>query len=102
MLLLAQCAQGVEDFHISLFVDPVVAVHYFEILSGGVGQSGVDRPAVPGVGLVDGPDHIRISGGVGVSDLAGVIFCGTVVYNQNLHLIPACQQRIDASSHIIG
>ena len=102
MLLFPQRPQGIKNFQISFFVYPVVAVHHFKIQSRGMGQPRIDRAAVSGVGLVDGPDDVRVSGGVGIRNFAGIILRGAVVHNQNFHFIPADEQRVDTAGHIIG
>ena len=50
--------------------------------------------------LMDGPTDARIIFLVFIGNLRGPILGGTVVHDQDLHLIAAGQQGVDAVSHI--
>ena len=64
-------------------VDPVVAVHHFEIGTGGVFEPLVDAFAVAAVFLMDHADGVGILSGVCVCNLPGAVG-GAVVDNDDL------------------
>ena len=60
----------------------------------------VNRSAMSAVLLMDRFADPRIFFLVAVSDLGRIVFCGTVVHDQDLHLISARKQRLDTIFHI--
>ena len=100
-LPLHEGAQGIQDLHVGLLIDPVVAVHHLEIDSGGVSQAGVHRLPVSAVFLVDRPADARIIPLVFVRDLPGSVLGGAVVHDEDLHLLPPRQQALYTMTHIV-
>ena len=93
-------AQGVKHLPVSIAVHPVVAVHHLEKHAVRILQAGIDRFTVAAVLLVDGPADIRILRLILPRNLQGVVLLGTVIHDDNLHLLAARKQRLDAVSHI--
>ena len=83
-------------------VQPVVGVHHLVIQAAGVAQALVDALAVAAVLLVDGPDDVRVLRGVAVADGGGVVLGGAVVHQDDLNVLPAGEQGLDAVIHIGG
>ena len=83
-----------------LLIHPVITVHNLKILSTGIGKSGVDRVAMPSILFIDYFDYIRILVHVLMGNLRSFIF-RTIIYNNNLYLIPARQDAFNGMGHVI-
>ena len=100
-------ASGIADFpdlcqklFVCRFLQPVVRIYDFIILSPGKLQTFVDSCSVTAVFLVDCLNDTRIFPLVCVRDLSGTVH-RAVVYDQDLHVLSSLYQRIDAALHII-
>ncbi len=81
-------------------IQPVIRIHHLKIGPCRQLQPLVDAGPMAAVLLVDRPDDTRIPRRIIVCDLCRGI-CGTVIYNNDLHVLSAGEQRIDAPLHII-
>ena len=84
----------------SLLVQPVIGIHHLVVQAAGPAQALVDPLAVAAVLLVNGLDNGRIFGRVFVADGRGVVFGGAVIHQNDLYILPAGEQRVDAVIHI--
>ena len=99
-IVMDKFAQRIQNLHICLFVDPVIAVHDLIIDARRIAQSRIDGLAVTTVFLMNRPANPRIVSLILIGNLRRIIFCGTVIHDQDLHLIAARQQGFDAVTHI--
>ena len=99
-IVMDKFAQRIQNLHIRLFVDPVIAVHDLIIDARRIAQSRIDGLAVTTVFLMNRPANPRIVSLILIGNLRRIIFCGTVIHDQDLHLIAARQQGFDAVTHI--
>ena len=81
-------AQSVQHLGVGIVVQPVVAVHHLEIQTLGVFHTGHHRGAVAAVRLMDGPHNAGIVLLVFVRNGGGIVG-GTVIHDQDLHLVAA-------------
>ena len=95
-----KAAQGLQHLGVGLLVDPVVAVHHLEKDAGGISQACVHRLAVAAVLLVDRLADGGVFPGILVRDLGGAVPGGTVVHDNDLHLLAAGQERLNTVFHI--
>ena len=95
-----KATQGFQNLFVSFCVDPVITIYYFKINTGCSPQTCIYGLAVAAVLLMDGTADARIACLVLVRDLGGVVLGGSVIYNQNLHLISTRKQGLNAVSHV--
>ena len=84
-------------------VQPVVGVDDLEVAALGMREAGVDRLAVPAVGLVHGQDRLGVLRLPGVGLLRRVVFGGAVVHDHDLDVVTplvAGEKRLDAVVHV--
>ncbi len=93
---ITQCFQY---FQISVLPHPVIAVHHFKIKAFCLPDTCIDCRPVSAVCLIDQPYYIRILLLILPAD-PGRFVHGAVIDYQNLHVLSAGQQRLDAFSHI--
>ena len=94
---LAQLVQGLaEGGH----VHPVVGVHHLVVDPPGVAEALVDSLPVAAVGLVDGPDDVRILLRVPVADGGGVVLGGAVVHQDDFNVVAPLEQGVHTVLHI--
>ena len=87
-VIFRETAEHIQHLIINFGIELVITVHDFEELAGGVLDPCIDSAAMSLVGLVDGPDDIRIFLLVTVSDLSCSVR-GSVIDQQDLDLIAA-------------
>ncbi len=93
--------QGVQHLQVGLLLHPVVAVHHLEVKAGGVLDTRVDGSAMAPVLLVDSLNDGGVSALVLVRNLRGPVLHGTVVHDDDLHVLSAHQQRIHTFPHVV-
>ncbi len=100
--LLRACdfTQRVHDSAVCFFVHPVIAVYHLKKQPAGICDSGIDRLPVPAVFLMDCFYDTGVFFLVRVCDFRRHIM-GTVIDNNNFHIIAAWKQGFDAPLHII-
>ena len=95
-----EAAQGLQDLFVRLCVDPVITVYNFKINTGCCPQSCVYGLTMTAVLLMDRTADTRIACLVLVRDLGSVVLDRAVIYDQDLHLISARKQGLNAVSHV--
>ena len=93
-------AQLVQRLREGLFVQPIVGVHDLVVKAAGMAQTLIDPFPVAAVFLVDGAHDVGILGGVAVADGGGVVLGGAVVHQNDLDIVAALQNALDALVHI--
>ena len=93
-------AQGFQNLLICFLIYPVVAVYDFEKYARCISQSRIDSFAMTAIFLMDRAADTGIALFIFICDLSRPVLCGTVIYDQNLHLIPSSEKRTDAVLHI--
>ena len=92
--------KGIQNRLIRRIQHPVVAVNHLEKQAAGLFNSRIHTGAVAAVFLMDG----FYDGGILFSVLVRN-FCrfvgGAVIHDENLHILPARKQRIDAFAHVL-
>ena len=97
--LTGETAQHIEDTLISAGTDLVVTVDNLEVKTCGIFNSCIDRSAVAFVGLVNGADNAGMLSLKAVGNLRCAI-PGSIIHDQDLHLISSHKKRFDAVFHI--
>ncbi len=95
----SQFPQGIKNLQIRLFLHPVVAVHNLEIQSFRIPNPCIDGGAMSSVLLMNRFDNRGILLGIFLCNPGRPVF-GTVVHDNDFHILAARQQRFDAFSHI--
>ena len=95
-----KAAQGLQNLFVGFCIDPVITVYYLKVNTGCCPQACIYGLAVAAVLLMDGAADARIACLILVRDLGSVILGGAVVHDQDLHLVSARKQGLDAVSHI--
>ena len=85
-----------------VLIEPVVGVDDLEVQALGSSESGVHGSTMAPVFLMDGTDNARVGLLPSVSLLGGVVFCRTVVDDDDLDVVTAGQKRLDAFVHVGG
>ena len=102
MIALELRAKIGHDLAHRVLIEPVIGVYDLEVQPLGGGKAGVHGSAVPPVFLMDGTNDARVGLLPSVSLLGGVVFCRTVVDDDNLDVVTAGQKRLDAFVHVGG
>ena len=89
-----------QNLLICFLIYPVVAVYDFEKYARCISQSRIDSFAMTAIFLMDRAADTGIALFIFICDLSRPVLCGTVIYDQNLHLIPSSEKRTDAVLHI--
>ena len=100
LTLIVKVAKQRQDSAQRLFVYPVVAVHHFKIFPPGSAKPLVDRISMAAVFFIYHPDNSGVFFHIFVGDFRRTIR-RTVVYDENLDLIPARQDTFNRPLHII-
>ena len=93
--------QRIQYLAIRFFLDPVIAVHHFEIKACGILNTCVHRSAVSAVFLVYHLHNGGILGCVRIRDFRRAVLLRTVVHYDDLHVLAAGQQGINTFAHIV-
>ena len=95
-----QFPQNVKNFPIGFSVHPVVTVHHLKIQAGSVADSCIYRFSVPAVFLMNRFYNSGILTGIPVCNLCSPVH-GTIIHNDNFHILAASQQGFYTVLHII-
>ena len=90
---------SVKDLEKRFFIYPVVAVHNFEIFSCCMFKTAVDGISVSAVFFFYSLYDVRIFFLIALGDFLSPVF-GSVVYNDDFHILAAGQDGIDRFFHI--
>ncbi len=96
---LGKAAQRIEDLAVGRCLQMVIAVDDLEEGAGRVLDARVDRRAVAAVLLVDDPDNVRIQHLILIRNFRRMVL-RSVIDDDDLHVLAADQQRIDALFHV--
>ncbi len=93
----------VEHTHVSVIVEPVIAVDDLEVEAARVLEPRHDRSAMAAVLLVDGTYHARVGGFPHPRLLERVVLGRPVIDDDNLDVVGtiACQYRLNAGIHVL-
>ncbi len=92
--------QRIQNLFISIGIHPVIAVHNLEKQPVCMCNPCIYRFAVPAVFLMDCFYNVRISFRICIRNF-GCHILRSVVHHQNLHILPAGQQRLYTTLHIV-
>ena len=95
-----QFPQLIKNFLISIRIYPVIAVHYLKIQTGCIADPGIDSLSMSTILLMDCTDDRRVFLLVLVCDCRSIILRGTIIHDQDLHVLSSRQNAFDTVPHI--
>ena len=84
-------SQRLQNPEISALFHPVITVNHFKIQTRSLFQSRIDRRSMSSVLLMNRFNNRRISGRILICNGSRPV-CGTVIHDQNFHILPARKQ----------
>ena len=98
-LLLAQIRH--DNIH-SVLIKPVVRINHFIVVTLSSGQTRINRRAMTAIFFVDGTNNARVLFCQTIGDFSRIVTSGTIVDQNDLNIVTAGQQGINALLHIVS
>ena len=99
LAVLSELFQSIQHNPVAVCIQPVVWIHNLEIHASGIGNTGIHCTTMTCILLMDRTADPRILCFIFIRNGSCAI-AGTVIYNNNLHVLAARQQWINTLAHI--